>query len=432
MFQLNLERVVDRGESIRPDDLLGTKRALSDLGYYAKPAGGFTDFTDDEIFEGIEAFQRDKHLRVDGMMVPDGLTVRTINAALVARGADGPANTGAGDVGSRRPHVPIGLLLASGSGTGLEQPFAAPRRQSKFGSSDALQPGRGNDSLAGSSLNDALKQPGSAPKTPQVLGHVGATLGKSMGVNETPKTAEQDFQNFEAGMQGALARLAYEGIDAKRMREKYLVAAKKAFAETEAKVGAKALSTYQGALSAHKMRGDLMAATRREGTRLAAAIAVAKKRSNPPISFYQEKYADKFEEGKHASEFERKVIKSKMIRLSFEHQKEVWTKIIKSAGRPYERDTALAKRAGVAGRAFLGIGVALAIVNILDAEDMLDAAIREAAKVAGGVAGGAVGGATAGALTLTPFGVLVGVIAGGVLGAMGADVGIDKIMEFVG
>ena len=110
MFQLNLERVVDRGESIRTDDLLDTKRALSDLGYYEKPTGGFADFTDDEMFEGIEAFQRDKRLRVDGMMVPDGPTVRTINAALVARGADGPANNGAGDGGGRRPHVPIGLL----------------------------------------------------------------------------------------------------------------------------------------------------------------------------------------------------------------------------------------------------------------------------------------------------------------------------------
>ena len=175
MFQLNLERVVDRGESIRTDDLLDTKRALSDLGYYEKPTGGFADFTDDEMFEGIEAFQRDKRLRVDGMMVPDGPTVRTINAALVARGADGPANNGAGDGGGRRPHVPIGLLLARGGGIVLGQPSAGLYGQSAFGSSGA-QSGRGNDSLAGGSLNKAIRQPGLA--TPKVFGYTGKVIKK--------------------------------------------------------------------------------------------------------------------------------------------------------------------------------------------------------------------------------------------------------------
>ena len=176
MFQLNLERVVDRGESIRTDDLLDTKRALSDLGYYEKPTGGFADFTDDEMFEGIEAFQRDKRLRVDGMMVPDGPTVRTINAALVARGADGPANNGAGDGGGRRPHVPIGLLLARGGGIVLGQPSAGLYGQSAFGSSGA-QSGRGNDSLAGGSLNKAIRQPGLA--TPKVFGYTGKVIKKT-------------------------------------------------------------------------------------------------------------------------------------------------------------------------------------------------------------------------------------------------------------
>ena len=82
MALFKLESVVDRGESVRPGDIRQTKQALTELGFYQVPAHGITDFTDDEMFEGIEAFQRDRKLRVDGMMIPNGRTERAINDAL--------------------------------------------------------------------------------------------------------------------------------------------------------------------------------------------------------------------------------------------------------------------------------------------------------------------------------------------------------------
>ena len=86
MVLFELESVVDRGEPIRADDIRQTKQALHDLGFYQVPAHGITDFTDDEMFAGIEAFQRDRKLRVDGMMIPDGRTERAINSELEKRG----------------------------------------------------------------------------------------------------------------------------------------------------------------------------------------------------------------------------------------------------------------------------------------------------------------------------------------------------------
>ena len=413
LFQLG--SAVDRQGPINPDDILRTKRVLNKLGHYPIPNHGITDFTDDEMFEGVEAFQRERGLPVDGVMTPDGPTARAINVEL--REGDMAAGTNLAE----RKVVPLGLFLVKGDRIRAGRMFAGPRGQSESGSSSRSSPAAGgNDSLAGGTLNDPLLQPGLA--TPKVFGHAGAIIGKSLGIEETHRSVEQDFREFEAGAQGVLARFAVEGIDANRMRNKYLETTKKAFDETNTKVKAKKLSAYQGALSSHKTRGELMEATRRESTRLSAAIAKAMKGSNPPISFYQDKYADVVKPG---------LPKSKMIDLSFEQEKQVWIKIIASAGRPNKVDTERAKRAGVAGRAFLGIGVALAIVNVLDAEDKLESALRETAKFAGGVVGGAVGGATIGSVTANPFGILVGVIAGGVLGAMGADVSVDKIMEFL-
>ena len=70
---------------IQPDDIRQTKQVLRDLGYYQVPAHGITDFTDDEMFEGIESFQRDRKLKADGTITQDGETERALKTELVKR-----------------------------------------------------------------------------------------------------------------------------------------------------------------------------------------------------------------------------------------------------------------------------------------------------------------------------------------------------------
>lgn len=64
---------------------IGTKRALSDLGYYdVPPHRGIDDWTDDATFDGIKKFQQDNDLKVDGFMRPGGPTEQKMNIQLAA------------------------------------------------------------------------------------------------------------------------------------------------------------------------------------------------------------------------------------------------------------------------------------------------------------------------------------------------------------
>ena len=130
MALFELEGVFDRGTRIRPDDILKTKRALRDLGFYRVPSHGLTDFTDDEMFEGLEAFQRERKLSVDGMMIPDGRTERAINSQLKKQAERQREQASAGNsqksaVASNR--AGLGLLRPASTGAvGFAIPASAP------------------------------------------------------------------------------------------------------------------------------------------------------------------------------------------------------------------------------------------------------------------------------------------------------------------
>ncbi|MBX9633929.1 MAG: peptidoglycan-binding protein [Magnetospirillum sp.] len=72
-----------------PGDIINTKKALNQLGYYDVPTRGIDDWTDDAMFNGIRTFQQDNGLKVDGFMRPDGPTEKKINASLAEGDAGG-------------------------------------------------------------------------------------------------------------------------------------------------------------------------------------------------------------------------------------------------------------------------------------------------------------------------------------------------------
>lgn len=57
-----------------PDDVVATKKRLSDLGYYSAPEWGISEFPDRALFDGIRDFQDAQGLKVDGMINPGGET----------------------------------------------------------------------------------------------------------------------------------------------------------------------------------------------------------------------------------------------------------------------------------------------------------------------------------------------------------------------
>ena len=65
-----------------PTDVISTKEALYELGYYLPESAGITPYPDQQLFDGISAFQRDNGLDRTGILRPDDLTVDQMNELL--------------------------------------------------------------------------------------------------------------------------------------------------------------------------------------------------------------------------------------------------------------------------------------------------------------------------------------------------------------
>jgi hypothetical protein len=78
-FPLRLRSTLGRSYNASLDDVEPVKKALNGLGYYPIPGYGMTPYPDEFMFQGIERFQRNNGLQVDGIMKPGGETERTLN-----------------------------------------------------------------------------------------------------------------------------------------------------------------------------------------------------------------------------------------------------------------------------------------------------------------------------------------------------------------
>lgn len=78
---IKLKRPLSRSSNTNPDDVLAAKTALQSFGHYETPSYGMTPYPDEPLFDAIEGFQRQRGLRVDGVMKPGGETEGAFNAA---------------------------------------------------------------------------------------------------------------------------------------------------------------------------------------------------------------------------------------------------------------------------------------------------------------------------------------------------------------
>ena len=83
-LKLNKE-VSEHTSDIEPIDVLSVKNRLKNLGYYKEPEWGITNFTDNQMFDGIRNFQENNGLKVDGVMKPDGETEKKLNEIIERR-----------------------------------------------------------------------------------------------------------------------------------------------------------------------------------------------------------------------------------------------------------------------------------------------------------------------------------------------------------
>ena len=64
------------------DDVRKVKVALNKIGYYKTPTYGLTPYPDENLFLAIKKFQKDKNLKVDGVVKPNGETIARLNGEL--------------------------------------------------------------------------------------------------------------------------------------------------------------------------------------------------------------------------------------------------------------------------------------------------------------------------------------------------------------
>ena len=361
------------------------------------------------MFDAIKGFQREQGLRVDGLMSPSGPTARAINAALV----------------EKVQRHGTGQKLPTGSSSESQSP-------SSPGFADSIPSGSGQDSLAGGS--SYYREPSLA--TPKAFGQAGKQLPGA--VEQSAEAIERAAKVAETPAQGVFASLAREGINADSVRRKYVALVEKASREAEGKLKRGVLSPREAATKASDARREILRELRKESTHLIREYAEQKKpesgsrqgRKPRKLDFYVEKYSSKqlrTFRGDRYVDPERNTFG----KLTPEQQTKVWKKVIEGARRPNAKVTKWAEHAGRAGRALIVVSAALAVVNVLNAENKLEAILRETAKVAGGVAAGAAAGAAIGAAGFNPLTILIGVIAGGAAGAYGVEIGFDEIMEYL-
>ncbi len=78
MFQIN--NILSSDSNADPHDVLTIKNALRHRGYYKKPDYGLTPYADKGLFDGIKKYQKNKGLKVDGVMKPGGETLQTLES----------------------------------------------------------------------------------------------------------------------------------------------------------------------------------------------------------------------------------------------------------------------------------------------------------------------------------------------------------------
>lgn len=80
--ELQLSRPLSATSDADPGDVLSAKSAFRRLGYYETPSYGLTPYRDEQLFDGVRAYQKDMGLSVDGYMLPAGETEQSVNKTL--------------------------------------------------------------------------------------------------------------------------------------------------------------------------------------------------------------------------------------------------------------------------------------------------------------------------------------------------------------
>lgn len=243
----------------------------------------------------------------------------------------------------------------------------------------------------------------------------GAGTGSVDKNSEAYKKVERQWVEVESTASVFSTRL----INDQTVRKQYQDLIKAMSNETMANFEKGLLTEYEAAQLANQARNKIMEAQRLTTSDLGNAFAKWQKASGKTLLDLQNLKAKKF--GKPFAE------------LTELQQKEIWLSIVKSAGKDSEFWSKFAKWGGRAGKAFVVVTVAIAVWNIAQSENKVDATLKEGASVGGAFLGAAIGGWAGavcgpGAVICVPLGIFVGGIVGGYLGEVIYEGGRDTLI----
>jgi hypothetical protein len=227
--------------------------------------------------------------------------------------------------------------------------------------------------------------------------------------------SQKDRELFEASIRALESEIANIGVhltidaEARRAYSKQILAMS---SELRLSANTGKISWSAAASQAQEARNAIMEVVRSRSTPVGLAMAQQLKREGKTLN---ELVARKTQQlyGKNVT----------FNALSKAQQNNVYSEIVKSAGKSNPKVTATMKRLSHAGRGLIFLSIALSVYTVATAENKFDAAGKEIAITGAGIGGGIAGGAAAGLACGpgAPVCVTVGAFVGGALAAFGVS-----------
>jgi hypothetical protein len=221
-----------------------------------------------------------------------------------------------------------------------------------------------------------------------------------------------------AALQATASQFGAACVNDARMRLQYARDVAAASRELREASEAGRISVHEAAAQAVAMRNQIMEFARRRSSPTARAYAMRLKREGRTVAELSEKYAQRL----YGNTFSA---------LPEQRQASVFKEIIQAAGRPDDGVMRLAQQLGRAGQRVLLVSLAVALYEIIRADDKQREVARQGALASAGLVGGWAAGGTAVAAGMcaatAPVCVGAAAVIGGLLAAYGADVGLDSL-----
>jgi len=227
---------------------------------------------------------------------------------------------------------------------------------------------------------------------------------------------QEDRKSFEAAIRGLQAEIANVGahltIDAEARRA-YSRQINVMSSELKNSATSGKISWSLAATQAQETRNAIMEVIRSRSSPVGLAMAQQLKREGKNLNELVARKSQQL--------YGKKVNFGKLTKVQ---QNNVYSEIVKSAGKSNPKVTNMMKNLSRAGRSLLFISIAISVYTVATSENKFDAAGKEIAITSAGIGGGIAGGAAAGLLCGpgAPVCVTVGAFIGGALVAFGVGV----------